>query len=216
MNNINPIYNINSFYSPTFKQKEVNNSVITNPINSNVSMNGIDALASYNQCRSAAITDKLDIPILSPVNVPENPNEIEGEKTFNNFTGETTVIQKDNNITKSYIYEKNGSYTHEIRDNKGHILFIQSKNITPDGIFTKIIREQPVGSNIKGIQALYRDGNLEHVSRYTIPSKESPVGYSYEDIGYNAVSKTYYVEKCDSNNKTLTQHFDNNLKSISS
>ena len=48
MNNINPINSINICYLPAFKQKQVNNSVVTNPINTNISMNGMDALANYN------------------------------------------------------------------------------------------------------------------------------------------------------------------------
>lgn len=49
MNNINPIYNINNCYLPVFKQKEVSHSAVTDPINSDISMNGMDALANYNR-----------------------------------------------------------------------------------------------------------------------------------------------------------------------
>ena len=48
MNNINPIYSINNCYLPTFKRKEVSNNVVSNPINTNVSVNGVEALANYN------------------------------------------------------------------------------------------------------------------------------------------------------------------------
>lgn len=216
MNSINPIYSINSSSLPVFRQKETDNKVVTNPINSSVSMTGLDALANYNKCNTAAITNKLNIPILQPIDIPENINEIEGERTFDEVTGDTTVIQKEANSIKRYIYESNGSHSYEVLDNNNNLLYLQGKNITPDGVYTKIIKQQPGDIDTKGVQALYRNGNLEHVSKYVIPPEDSAVGYPYEDIGYNAVSNTYYIEKCDNNNNLLTQYFDNNLKPISS
>lgn len=50
MNNINPIYNINSVYLPVFKQKTEESGLVTNPITQNdVSMQGMEALANYNK-----------------------------------------------------------------------------------------------------------------------------------------------------------------------
>ena len=49
MNNINPIYNNSNLCLPAFKQKKVEDSVTSNPITSNASLNGVDALANYNR-----------------------------------------------------------------------------------------------------------------------------------------------------------------------
>ena len=48
MNNISPVYSVNNYYVPAFKQKAVNNTSAPDTVNSNVSMRGVDALAAYN------------------------------------------------------------------------------------------------------------------------------------------------------------------------
>ena len=215
MNNINPIYSINNLYLPAFKQKEASNSATTNPLKSNISMQGIDALGNYGKVSSTNKTNKLDIPILTPITIPTNADGVEGERVIEESTGEIRIIQKDNSTTKYYSYRKDGSYSYEIRDNNDNLLFRQSKNITQDGTYTEVTKNYHNNNKIRGIRTIYKDGDLEHSNKYVTPSKDSSVNYPYENIGYNAITNTYYIEKCDRNNKILIQYFDNNLKPIS-
>ncbi len=216
MNNINPIYSINSNYFPAFKQKPEYQDAITNPISSGIEISGLNALSNYNRYTKENITEKLNIPILKPRIIEENIDAIKGTCENNIQTGQTIITDNNGDINKSYVFEQNGSYTYEERDIKNNSQYIQSKNITPEGIYVKIIKEVPQGNRINGVQALYKNGVLEHVSKYEIPSKNSSVGCPYEDIGYDYTSNTYYIEKCDVNNKTIRQNFDSNLNPIKS
>ena len=127
MNNINPIYNVNSYYLPTFKQKEVNNTVITNPINSNVSMNGIDALANYNLNLTNKSND-FDITLVEPIQVPSDINQVEGKRIYNSEGKLMEIVNDDNNY--KYVY-KPGDIP-----NEKYRLFVIDKNTN------KVIKEQ--------------------------------------------------------------------------
>lgn len=113
MNNINPIYSINNFYLPTFKQKVENNSVVTNQISSNVSMKGVDALASYN-FNLVNKNNDFNIPILEMIDVPENVENIDGEKIYNS-NGELDYVVKDAGNNK-IIYQNDQYKTIKIVD----------------------------------------------------------------------------------------------------
>ena len=124
------------------------------------------------------------------------------------------IVIKNENINgmKLYTYEKDGSYTYEEYDKNNNLLFLQSKNINPDGIYLKIIKENTNSNNIEGVQASYKDRNLEHVGKFKTPLKTSESGFPYEEIGYYPKTKTYCIEKADANNNIRMQKFDNNLK----
>ena len=127
MNNINSIYSISNFILPTFKQKEVKNGIATNPINSNISMNGIDALASYNLGNINKNKD-FDVSLVKPISVPDDINQVNGERIYNS-TGELVEIVGDDKDFK-YVY-KQGSIPNE----KYQISVIDKKT-------NKIIKEQ--------------------------------------------------------------------------
>ena len=105
MNNINPIYSVNSYYSPTFNQKEVSNSVATNPINSNISMNGMDALANYNKFN-----------VSTPDNTPAYISQ-----TLDEHLNYLKIKGCKDGI--DYILEENGTDRHwlELKDKNGNI-----------------------------------------------------------------------------------------------
>lgn len=109
MNNINPIYNINNYYVPTFKQKEVSNSVVTNPINSNISMDGIDALANYNRF-SINVSDK------TPAYVNQSLEEHLNSLKMKDCKEGIDFILEENGPDKHWleIMNKNGDVTDRI------------------------------------------------------------------------------------------------------
>lgn len=127
MNNINSIYSINNFYSPTFKQKEVNNNIVTNPINSNFSMNGTDALANYN-LGSINKSKDFDISLVEPIPVPDDINQVNGERIYNSRGELMEIVNEDKDF--KYVY-KQGSISNE----KYQLSVIDKKT-------NKIIKEQ--------------------------------------------------------------------------
>ena len=127
MNNINPIYSINSCYLPAFKQKQTNIGVTTNPIESNVSMNGMDALANYN-FNVINKNNDFDISLAEPIQVQNDINQIKGERIFNSEGELMEIINNDNDF--KYVY-KPGNIP-----NEKYKLFVIDKNTN------KVIKEQ--------------------------------------------------------------------------
>ena len=212
MNNIKSINNINVHSFISFKDKQNFDNANTTPpsLKTNTLIKGLDASANYNKYKKTNMTEHFNIPILSPINIPDDINLVEGEKTFNKTTGQIVIKNENINGMKLYTYEKDGSYTYEEYDKNNNLLFLQSKNINPDGIYLKIIKENT--NYIEGVQASYKDGNLEHVGKFKTPLKTSESGFPYEEIGYYPKTKTYCIEKADANNNIRMQKFDNNLK----
>ena len=213
MNNIKSINNINVHSFISFKDKQNFDNANTTPpsLKTNTLIKGLDASANYNKYKKTNMTEHFNIPILSPINIPDDINLVEGEKTFNKTTGQIVIKNENINGMKLYTYEKDGSYTYEEYDKNNNLLFLQSKNINPDGIYLKIIKENTNSNNIEGVQASYKDGNLEHVGKFKTPLKTSESGFPYEEIGYYPKTKTYCIEKADANNNIRMQKFDNNL-----
>ena len=214
MNNIKSINNINVHSFISFKDKQNFDNANTTPpsLKTNTLIKGLDASANYNKYKKTNMTEHFNITILSPINIPDDINLVEGEKTFNKTTGQIVIKNENINGMKLYTYEKDGSYTYEEYDKNNNLLFLQSKNINPDGIYLKIIKENTNSNNIEGVQASYKDGNLEHVGKFKTPLKTSESGFPYEEIGYYPKTKTYCIEKADANNNIRMQKFDNNLK----
>ena len=112
MNNINPIYSINSYYLPAFKQNQQTTSV-TNPTVQNVQMNGLNALAGYN-FNLVNKNNDFNIPILEMIDVPESVANIDGEKIYNS-NGELDYVVKDAGNNK-IIYQNDKYKTIKIVD----------------------------------------------------------------------------------------------------
>lgn len=127
MNNISSIYSINNYYLPAFKQKEVNNSIVSNPVNSNISMNGIDALANYNLGNVNKNKD-FEIFLVEPISVPDDINQVNGERIYNSKGELMEIVNEDKDF--KYVY-KQGSIPNE----KYKVSVIDKKT-------NKIIKEQ--------------------------------------------------------------------------
>ena len=163
MNNINPIYNINNCYLPVFKQKEVNNNVVNNPINSNISMNGMDALANYNFNLVNKNNDFNDIKTVKMIPIPDDISMIDGEKIYNSKGNLVCVIQE--NSKYKTVYQNNDSKSIKIIDKNN------GKTIKEQECYTSINNQKMItvyenADNGVGYQTFYEtiNGNLKVTS----------------------------------------------------
>ncbi|CCZ51521.1 TPA: hypothetical protein CPT92_09100 [Candidatus Gastranaerophilales bacterium HUM_13] len=181
-------------------------------------MNNIKSINNINVHSFISFKDKqnFDNANTTPPSLKTNTliKGLDASANYNKYKKTGQIVIKNENINgmKLYTYEKDGSYTYEEYDKNNNLLFLQSKNINPDGIYLKIIKENTNSNNIEGVQASYKDGNLEHVGKFKTPLKTSESGFPYEEIGYYPKTKTYCIEKADANNNIRMQKFDNNLK----
>lgn len=138
MNNINPIYSTNNLYLPAFKQKEVNNGIATNPINSNISMRGMDALASYNFALINKNKD-FDIPTIKMIPIPNDISKIDGEKIYSP-DGSLDCVVQDNGKYK-IVYQNDSFKTIKVIDK------ISNKVIKEQGCYVANTKEVRVCEN---------------------------------------------------------------------
>lgn len=94
-----------------FKSKQ-EYSPVTSPIE-NPNLSGADALASYN---SAFIKNqnKFDIPLVKPLQIPSDPNAIEGESVYNS-KGVLECIVKETK-DKKYVYTNDNNNSSKINN----------------------------------------------------------------------------------------------------
>lgn len=179
MNNINPINSINICYLPAFKQKQVNNSVVTNPINTNISMNGMDALANYNFNLVNKNNDFNDIKTVKMIPIPDNISQIKGEKIYNSNRDLVCVIQEDNKYKT--IYLNNDSKTIKIIDKNN------GKTIKGQECYTSINNQKMItvyenSGNGVGYQTFYETINGKLKATSNSKSIEYPDGSIKEFI----------------------------------
>lgn len=163
MNNINPIYSINSCYLPSFKQKEAEKSTVSNPINTNMSMNGIDALANYNFNLINKHGDFNNIKTVKMIPIPDDISSIEGEQIYNSNGDLVCVIKEDSHYKT--IYKNNDSKTIQIIDKNNN------KTVKKQECYTSINNQKMISvyedaGNGIGYQTFYEtiNGNLKVTS----------------------------------------------------
>lgn len=102
MVSINPIYNGNNITTLAFKAKETNESALTsNPISqSNINLSGTEALAAYNY--NLVNKNDFDISLVEPIKVPDDINEVKGERIYNSNGELMEIVDEDNNFKKIY------------------------------------------------------------------------------------------------------------------
>ena len=104
MNSINSIQGVRNYRLPVFEQKNTSSSPIVNSAPSDVSMNGVDALAGYNFNLVNKNKDFNNIPNIKIIPIPEDISKIDGEKIYNS-KGDLVSVIKD--IGKNQIIYKN-------------------------------------------------------------------------------------------------------------
>ena len=115
MTSIYPNYNTYQIQTPSFKAKNVNNfENVSNPNQqSNVNFKGTEALAAYNYNLVNKNND-FNIPILPLIPVPNNIEDIVGEKVFTP-DGKLNCIIQDNGKHK-IIYKNDECKTIQVVD----------------------------------------------------------------------------------------------------
>ena len=181
MNNINPIFSVNNYYLPAFKQKQQTINV-ANPIDKNVQMNGLDALAGYN-FNLVNKNNDFDIPTLSMVEIPENIANVDGEKIYNS-NGELNCVIKDAGNYK-IIYQNDQYKTIKIVDKSNN------KIIQEQGCYVANTNEVRVVKDIDNSVGYFTDYDERE-------GKMVPVGKG-KHIYYSDDSKKEFIHWLDSN-----------------
>ena len=213
MNNINPIYSINASYLPAFKQKQqiIN---VTNPIDKNVQMNGLDALAGYN-FNLVNKNNDFNIPTLGIVEIPENIAIVDGEKIYKS-NGELNCVIKDAGNYK-IIYQNDQYKTIKIVDK------CNNKIIQEQGCYVANTNEVRVIKDIDNSVGYFtdydeRDGKMVPVGKgkhiyYSDDSKKEFIHWldsnTYQIIERSNVSKDAY--SCD---RVIDYDGQGNIKNI--
>lgn len=93
--------NFNSInYTLPFKSAE-KNSVISKPVEfQNKNLNGLEALGNYNSTLAMQTPD-FDIPILEPVEIPRDINNIKGKRIYSSDGKLVQIVDEDDNLKKS-------------------------------------------------------------------------------------------------------------------
>lgn len=215
MNNINQVYSINNFYLPTFKQKEVNKNIATNPIQqSNVNFKGTEALAAYNYNLVNKNND-FNIPNLPLIPVPNNIEDVIGEKVFTP-DGKLNFIIQDNG--KHKIIYKNDEYkTIQVVDKN------TNKVIREQGCFVANTNEVRVTENINdkiGYFADYdeKDGKMVLIGKgkhiyYDDDTKKEYIHW-VDSKEYQLIERSNVSEDPYSADKAISYDENGNIKEI--
>ena len=95
--------NFNSInYTLPFKSAE-KNSVISKPVElQNKNLNGLEALGNYNSTLAMQTPD-FDIPILEPVEIPRDINNIKGKRIYSSDGKLVQIVDEDADFKKVYL-----------------------------------------------------------------------------------------------------------------
>ncbi len=220
---INGVSTIQTQYRVAFK----NEAQVTKPeeTKQDTALKGIDALAVYN-APLLKNPEKLDVEPLVPVLImPEDFDNIEGEKIYTSEGKLHSIIQDDEN-TKTILKpsEENEKMFSSIitTDKETGKITREQKNFVKDDKYEEIyINEYSPETGKEVANTYYEDGKLESASKMIYkPNDESVVVSKYFDNNEYSVSK--YSEKTEGSidvtfdkNKQLKavhEHKDNNLK----
>lgn len=100
--------NFNSInYTLPFKSAE-KNSVISKPVElQNKNLNGLEALGNYNSTLAMQTPD-FDIPILEPVEIPRDINNIKGKRIYSSDGKLVQIVDEDGDFKKVYLPMEHG------------------------------------------------------------------------------------------------------------
>ena len=100
--------NFNSInHTLPFKSTE-KSSVVSKPVEfQNKNLNGLEALGNYNSTLAIQTTD-FDIPILKPVEIPRDINNIKGERIYSSDGKLVQIVDEDANFKKVYLLGEHG------------------------------------------------------------------------------------------------------------
>jgi hypothetical protein len=186
MTSISSNYTLNQVRDLNTKTKVTNNNVnISSPIeHTNVNFKGTEALAAYNY----ALVNKdnlFNLPIIKPLDIPTNPDNISGEKIYNS-AGELVRIIKDNDNQKETYYFRNNELHHYLKNEKDSK--IQWEMYFSNGKFEGISKILP--NKIEYFTG-YENGIPVQVDKHKVHSD----GDNYEHLSYLPKEKEYSISK---------------------
>lgn len=185
MTSIYSNYTLNQIRDLNTKTKVTNNNInSSNPIeHTNVNFKGTEALAAYNY--SLVNKDELfNLPIIKPLDIPTDPDNISGEKIYNS-AGELVRIIKDNDNQKETYYFRNSKLHYYLRDEKDSK--IQWEMFFEDGNVYGVSKILQDGIDYS---TWYRNGQPIQISKYKYYSD-----WNSEEIKYYPETEEYFVSK---------------------
>jgi len=192
-----------------FKAQQEDVSVVS-PIE-NTNLAGVNALATYN---SSLVKDKFDIPLLKPVKLPKNLDDVQGEHIYNSKGGLECVVK--NIGDKKYVYYNNHANSYlKIYDTKtGNKIFEQQEN---DNFYEKghnmcYITEFDPKTGHPTASATYKDGMAQDK---TLRVRNSDGSYDWREYDYCSSEYNFSFDDAEGNlNSYKTYDSDKKLKSV--
>lgn len=191
MTSINSNYSINYLNGISFRAKPQETSPVSNPFppKPNVSFRGAEALAAYNYNLINRNKDFDSIPTIEPIEIPDNFEDIDGEKVYNS-KGELVIVQKEIGNQK-FLYHNDLEKLIEVFDKTS------GKKIKEQSCFTNINKEKMItvtefGEGKNHCHSGYIKKDNEIVLFDKMKYIQYPDGSTKEFI-YNAQEKNYEV-----------------------
>ena len=190
MSQVNHINRIGISHTPNFKHKQ-ETPPVSKPIDTNTTMNGLDATASYN----FAIVNKnndFNIPTLEMIPIPEDITKIDGERKYSE-DGKLIYVIKDNGENK-IAYLNDTHKTIAVIDKK------TNKIIQEQGCYVHNSKEVRVIKEIDDKVGYFTDYDEKN-------GKMVPVGKG-KHIYYEDDSKKEFIHWLDSKEYQLIERSD--------
>lgn len=175
LNSINQLSCSNPIYKPVFKQSPQ----ITKPnleIN-NIGNDSLEALASYNVAQ-LNLDSKTKNNVLKPFLVPENIDDIKGERIYNSEGKLIEIVDEDERYKTTYRFNDYISYNMIKTDKKTNVIYQQIL----DDEFLSIAKKRPDG---KVFSTDYKNNVPVQMEEYFYSNdKEQSIEYLPEDDKY--------------------------------
>lgn len=202
-------------------QQGQSNAHVSNPISGN-NMTGLSALAVYNRSYINKNDSKFEIPILSPIPIPDNIDSIEGERVYDSEGKLDSIVQAGEHSKTIYYPDDNGIIVKKFDNRTGKMIFAQIDNTSDNS--TEITSYDPRTEKEKYYTKI-RNKTPEFISHteYSQDGSEKRRCYSfkhsnYEFSTYNQNSGLDITQIYDKNKKlikTERSQSDANLASLS-
>ena len=208
MNNINPIYSINNCYLPTFKRKEVSNNVVSNPINTNVSVNGVEALANYNL---GSLSKFNDTPAYINQSLEEHLTSLKANGKKEGIDYNVEKFKDDNRWLN--LIDKNGNITDCIEYVDGKFVSCEINTYQNGKLIKRIGRSE---NRIETSEKMYYRNEYPHESftKAGINYKTNPEQFVEYLKNNNIKYKINYEGEEDNNRSVILTEYDKNGKAI--
>ena len=198
--------NFNSInYTLPFKSTE-KSSVVSKPVEfQNKNLNGLEALCNYNSTLSMQTPD-FDIPVLEPVEIPRDINNIKGERIYSSDGKLVQIVDEDSKFKKVYRPVEHGISYSIIDKNINKEVFHQMHWYNDNVIMIESYDPQ----NEYRYFTTYENNKPIDYSKYKEFNNGSTVGISYDNrenlyeyIVYDEATSTNITKKYNSSKQLI-------------